>query len=99
MTGKQQKERNELKEIKKRLELTTEERQKIMDEAVAEVHAANAEFLERFKMPLKAFRGMYQVHILFNMINELVNRKIEKIVDTRINEYLEEQKTSKRKKI
>lgn len=99
MTGKQQKERNELKDIKKRLELSMEERQKLMDEAVAEVHAANSDFLEAFKMPLKAFRGMYQVHILFNMVDSLVDKKIENLINSRIEDYLEEQKTAKRKKI
>lgn len=97
MTGKVQKEKNELKELKKRVEISIEERQKIMDEAVAEVHAQNADFLEAFKMPLKAFRGMYQVHILFNMIDKLVDTKIQKVVDTRIQEYLDEQNNSKRK--
>lgn len=97
MTGKQQKERNELKEIKKRLDIPMEKRQKIMDEAVAEVHAANADFLEAFKMPLKSFRGMYQVHILFNMVDKLVDEKIQKIVDTRIQEYLDEQNSKRRK--
>lgn len=97
MTGKQQKERNELKELKKRLDISLEDRQKIMDEAVAEIHAANSEFLEAFKMPLKAFRGMYQTHILFNMVDKLVNDKIEKIVNDRIQEYLDEQNTKRRK--
>lgn len=97
MTGKVQKEKNELKELKKRVEISMEDRQKIMDEAVAEVHAQNADFLEAFKMPLKAFRGMYQVHILFNMIDKLVDTKIQKVVDTRIQEYLDEQNTNKRK--
>lgn len=79
MTGKVQKEKNELKELKKRVEISMEDRQKIMDEAVAEVHAQNADFLEAFKMPLKAFRGMYQVHILFNMIDKLVDTKFKKL--------------------
>ena len=34
MTGKQQKERNELKELKKRLDIPMDKRQKIIDEAV-----------------------------------------------------------------
>lgn len=98
MTGKQQKERNELKDIKKRVELSLEERGKILDEAVAEVHAANADFLEAFKMPLKAFRGMYQVHILFGMVDKLVDKKIEKFVNNRIQEYLDEQNSTRRGK-
>jgi len=97
MTGKQQKERNELQDIKKRVELSVEERQKIMDEAVAEVHAANADFLEAFKMPIKAFRGMYQTHILFDMVDKLVDKKIEKIINDRIQEYLDEQNLAKRR--
>lgn len=97
MTGKQQKERNELKDIKKRIELSVEERQKIMDEAVAEVHAANADFLEAFKMPIKAFRGMYQTHIFFNMVDKLVDKKIEKVINDRIQEYLDEQNLAKRR--
>lgn len=97
MTGKQQKERNELKELKKRLDIPMDKRQKIIDEAVAEVHAANADFLEAFKMSIKAFRGMYQTHILFCMVDKLVDQKIEKLVNDRIQEYLDEQNTAKRR--
>lgn len=97
MTGKQQKEKNELKELKKRLDIPMDKRQKIMDEAVAEVHAANADFLEMFKMPIKSFRGMYQVHILFCMVDKLVDQKIEKLVNERIQEYLDEQNSAKRR--
>ena len=97
MTGKQQKERNELKELKKRLDIPMDKRQKIIDEAVAEVHAANADFLEAFKMPIKASRGMYQTHILFCMVDKLVDQKIEKLVNDRIQEYLDEQNAAKRR--
>ena len=97
MTGKQQKERNELKELKKRLDIPMDKRQKIIDEAVAEVHAANADFLEALKMPIKAFRGMYQTHILFCMVDKLVDQKIEKLVNDRIQEYLDEQNAAKRR--
>ena len=97
MTGKQQKERNELKELKKRLDIPMDKRQKIIDEAVAEVHAANADFLEAFKMPIKAFRGMQQTHILVCMVDKLVDQKIEKMVNDRIQEYLDEQNTAKRR--
>ena len=97
MTGKQQKERNELKDLKKRLDIAMDKRQKIIDEAVAEVHAANADFLEAFKMPIKAFRGMYQTHILFCMVDKLVDQKIEKLVNDRIQEYLDEQNAAKRR--
>ena len=97
MTGKQQKERNELTELKKRLDIPMDKRQKIIDEAVAEVHAANADFLEAFKMPIKAFRGMYQTHILFCMVDKLVDQKIEKLVNDRIQEYLDEQNAAKRR--
>ena len=97
MTGKIQKRENELKEIKKRVTLSMEERQKLMDEAVAEVHAQNADFLEAFKMPLKAFRGMYQTHILFCMVDKLVDKKIEKVVNDRIQEYLDEQNMNKKR--
>ena len=97
MTGKQQKERNELKELKKRLDIPMDKRQKIIDEAVAEVHAANADFLEAFKMPIKAFRGMYLTHILFCMVDKLVDQKIEKLVNDRIQEYLDEQNAAKRR--
>lgn len=99
MTGKQQKEKNELKELKKRLDIPLEERQKIMDEAVAEIHAANSDFLENYKLPLKSFRGMYQVHILFNMVDNLVNEKIEKVVNEKIQEYLDEQNNTRKRKI
>ena len=98
MTGKQVKERKELDEIKKRVTLTIEERQKIMDEAVAEIHAANSDFLEQFKMPIKAFRGMYQVHILFGMIDKLVDEKIQNIVNDKIQEYLDEQNATRKRK-
>lgn len=97
MTGKEQKAKNDLEKLKKRVEISYEERQKIMDEAVIEVHSTNAEFLEAFKMPLKAFRGMYQVHILFNMIDSLVDKKVQAIVDKRIQEFLDEQNGKKRK--
>ena len=97
MTGKQQKERNELKELKKRLDIPMDKRQKIIDEAVAEVHAANADFLEAFKMPIKAFRAMYQTHILFCMVDKLVDQKIEKLVNDRIQDYLDEQNAAKRR--
>ena len=97
MTGKQVKERKEIEELRKRVEVSIEERQKLMDEAVAEVHAQNADFLEAFKMPLKAFRGMYQTHILFCMVDKLVDQKIEKLVNERIQAYLDEQNTSKRR--
>lgn len=97
MTGKQVKERKEVEELRKRVEVTLEERQKLMDEAVAEVHAQNADFLEAFKMPLKAFRGMYQTHILFCMVDKLVEKKIEKLVDERIQAYLDEHNAAKRR--
>ena len=97
MTGTTQKRENELKDIMKRVELSVEDKQKLMDEAVAEVHAQHADFLEAFKMPLKAFRGMYTVHILFNMIDSLVEKKVLDVTNKRIQAYLDEQNAKKRK--
>ena len=79
------------------MDISYEDRQKIMDEAVVEVHSANSEFLEAYKMPLKAFRGMYQVHILFNMIDSLVDKKIESIINQRIQEFLDEENGKNRR--
>ena len=53
MTGKTQKAKNVLEDFKKRVEITEEEKRKVMDEAIIEVHAENSEFLEKVNMPIK----------------------------------------------
>ena len=98
MTGKQQKAINDKKDMLKRVELSMEDRGKIIDEAVLEIHAQHRDFLEQFKMPIKAFRGMYVVHTLFGMVDELVKEKCTQKLSENVQKYVDEENLKKRRK-
>ncbi len=98
MTGKQQKAKAVTEDFLKRVELSQEEKIKIMDEAIIEVHGENAEFLEKFKMPIKAFRGMYIVHTFFSMVDNLIKVKTQEKLNEKVNIYKEEEAAKKRRK-
>lgn len=97
MTGKQQKAINMAKEMMSQVELSVEDRAKLMDEAVCEVHTANEALLEKLKMSITMFRNMYIVHTFFDQIDKLVMEKCKAETDKRISTYLEEQKLARRK--
>lgn len=97
MTGKQQKAINDAEEMKKACELTLEERAELIDEVIMEVNAKNAEFLQTYNIPIKTFRGMYQVHILFRQIDEEIERRCEQILVNKVKKYTEEQELKRRK--
>lgn len=97
MTGKQQKAKANLEDFLKRVELSGEEKTAIMDEAVLEVFTENSEFLEKFKMPIKAFRGMYIVHTLWRTIDDLINKKTQDKLAEKVKTYQKEEELKRRK--
>ena len=97
MTGKTQKAKNVLEDFKKRVEITEEEKRKVMDEAIIEVHAENSEFLEKVNMPIKVFRGWYIIHTLFSMIDSAIDRKMEQKLAEKVSAYQAEEEKKKRK--
>lgn len=97
MTGKQQKAKANLEDFLKRVELSGEEKTTIMDEAVLEVFTENSEFLEKFKMPIKAFRGMYIVHTLWRTIDDLINKKTQDKLAEKVKTYQKEEELKRRR--
>lgn len=97
MTGKIQKQENDSEALMKACSLSLEDRARIIDEALCEVHAQNADFLEKFSMPITSFRGMYQVHILFNRIDELIFEKCKEETAKRAEAFRKELELKKRR--
>lgn len=97
MTGKQQKAKNVMKDFLNRVELSQEDKIAIMDEAILEVHAENATFLETFKMPIKSFRGMYIVHTFFKMIDQRIEEKAQAKLMNNVETYQKEEELKKRR--
>ena len=97
MTGKQQKAKAVTEDFVNRVKLTMEEKTAIIDEAVIEVHSQNEDFLNSFKLPIKAFRGMYIVHTLWRMIDKLVEEKTQKKLVEKVEQYKKEEDLKKRR--
>lgn len=97
MTGKIQKQKNDVEALEKACTLTMEEKVAVIDEAICEIHAQNSEFLENFKMPITSFRGMYQVHLLFNQVDELIQKKLDNEVAKRAEQFRKEMELKKRR--
>lgn len=97
MTGKIQKQKNDVEALRKACTLTLEERASLIDDAICEIHAQNSEFLEAFKMPITSFRGMYQVHVLFNRVDELIQTKCEEEVAKRAKQFQDDMDKKKRR--
>lgn len=97
MTGKIQKEKNNLEEFKKNVTISYEERSKIIDECVIDIFTENEEFFKGINFTLNTFRGMYQMHLLFGQVSDLVTEKVGEVLKKRVNEHLENEKLKRRR--
>lgn len=97
MTGKIQKEKNNLEEFKKNVTISYEERSKIIDECVIDVFTDNEEFFKGINFTLNTFRGMYQMHLLFGQVNDKVTEKVAEVLKQRVNAHLENEKLKRRR--
>ena len=98
MTGKQQKAKATTEEFLKRVAITQEEKTKILDEAIIEVHSQNKDFIEGIaKLPIKAFRGMYILHTFYNIVDKLADEKVQKLLNDKVEQYKKEEELKKRK--
>lgn len=97
MTGKIQKEKNNLEEFKKNVTISYEERSKIIDECVIDIFTENEEFFKSINFTLNTFRGMYQMHLLFGQVSDLVTEKVGEVLKKRVNEHLENEKLKRRR--
>ena len=98
MTGKQQKAKATTEEFLKRVAITQEEKTKILDEAIIEVHSQNKDFIEGIgKMSIKAFRGFYIMHTFYGMIDKLADEKTQKLLLEKVAEYQKKEELKKRK--
>lgn len=97
MTGKQQKAKNVLEDFEKRISLSQEEKIKIMDDAILDIHSSNAEFLEKFNMPIKAFRGMYIVYTFWKMVDQKIEEKTQELLNDKIKTYQREEELKRRR--
>ena len=99
MTGKQQKAKAVLEDFKKRVELTQEEKSKLVDDAIIETYSQNQDFIEGIdKMSIKAFRGWYILHTFLKIIDNLVDDKAQKKLAEKVAQYQQEEDFKKRKK-
>lgn len=98
MTGKIQKQKNVLEDFKSRVEITLDEKKRIMDEAIIDIHSENEAFLEKFNMPIKVFRGWYILHTLFDMVDSRVDEKMEQLLAQKVATYQQEEANKKRGK-
>ena len=80
---------NGLKDI---ISLTQEDKNKILDEAVCEVHGANSEFFEAVKMNVGNFRNWYILHTLHKEVDRVADEKIKALGEARAKEFLSVQK-------
>lgn len=98
MTGKIQKVKNDTKDFLKRVEISQEEKAKLIDDVIIEVHSENSDFIEGVaKLPIKTFRGMYILHTLYSMIDKKVDEKVQELLSQKISKYQEEEALKKRK--
>ena len=97
MTGKIQKQKNDMKELLAKVDLSTEDKVRLIDEAVAEEFAANQKFLETFKVSLEAFRGFYQLHTLYGNIDRRADKKFTEALSKNIAKFQQEKALERRK--
>lgn len=99
MTGKMQKAKNTLKDFENRVQITQEEKTKLLDEAILEIHTENSDFIEGVaKLPIKSFRGMYILHTFYSMVDKLAEEKAQKLLLEKVKTYQKEEELKKRRK-
>jgi hypothetical protein len=97
MTGKIQKAKNALEAFKERMTFSEAEKSALIDEAVCEIHAQNAGFLEEHKININVFRGLYINHTLFQQVDALVQKKLDDALAKRVAEYQAEEERRRRR--
>ena len=91
--------KNDLKDFEDRVKLTDEEKTKLLDDAILEVHTANSEFIEGIaKLPIKSFRGMYILHTFYGMVDKLADTKAQELLREKVAKYQKEEELKKRRK-
>jgi hypothetical protein len=97
MTGKTQKAEQIKEEFMKAVQISEEEKVKIMNESVAEVHGANADMLDSMNISLTVFRGGFLLHTLYGQILEGINNKMNDLLAKKTEAYLKESEQKKRR--
>lgn len=97
MTGKTQKAEQIKEEFMKAVQISEEEKVKIMNESVAEVHGANADMLDSMNISLTVFRGGFLLHTLYGQILESINNKMNDLLAKKTEAYLAESDRKKRR--
>ena len=98
MTGKIQKMKNDTEAFKKEVEITEEEKVRILDEAIIEVYGKNKDFIEGIgKMSIKAFRGFYIMHTFYSMVDKLADEKTQKMLLEKVAAYQKKEELKHRK--
>jgi hypothetical protein len=87
MTGKTQKAEQLKEEFMQAVQITEEEKVKIMNESVAEVHGANADMLDSMNISLTVFRGGFLLHTLYGQILESINNKMNDLLVKKAEAY------------
>lgn len=86
-----------MEDFKKQVEITPEERSKIMDAAVSEVHAANADMLEKMGISLPVFRGGYLLNTLYAQISALADKRVQELLTKRVADFQNAEELKRRK--
>lgn len=97
MTGKTRKAEQIKEEFMKAVQISEEEKVKIMNESVAEVHGANADMLDSMNISLTVFRGGFLLHTLYGQILESINKKMNDLLAKKTEAYLKESEQKKRR--
>lgn len=97
MTGKVQKMKNDAEAFKKAVELTAEDKQQIISDAIAEIYGENVTALEAMKIDTKTFRGGYLLHMFFKQVDDLADRNAQDKLAKNVAKYSAEQAMAKRK--
>lgn len=97
MTGKQQKTKASMEEFMKQVDITVEERSKIIDGAVSEIHAANADMLDKMGISLAVFRGGYLLDTFYSQVTELANQRVQEALSKKVADFQTSEELKRRK--
>lgn len=97
MTGKIQKQKNDVAAFKAAVQLSEEDKQSMINEAIAEIYAANSGMMDTLKISYPTFRGGFLLHTLFGQIQATVEKKCEATLAKKVEEYMTAKNLERRK--